>query len=91
MDLSIYCKRNKVREVKYMKRNITSYGTSFINEFLKHYKLACVPREDKYQNEHTINDIKKFEEILNKLSDEYEIIIIGNSMVQFCSIYGKMH
>jgi predicted RNase H-like nuclease (RuvC/YqgF family) len=54
-----------------MKRNITSYGTSFINEFLKHYKLACVPKEDKYQNEHTINDIKKFEEILNKLSDEY--------------------
>ena len=52
-------------------RNINYYGMSYINEFLKHYKLACVPKEDKYQNEYTINDIKKFEEILNKLSDEY--------------------
>lgn len=52
-------------------RNITSCGTAFINEFLKHYNINCTPVDKKYNNERTANDIKKFEEILNKLSDEY--------------------
>ena len=51
-------------------RNITSCGTAFINEFLKHYNIDCIPVDKKYNNERTTNDIKKFEEILNKLSDD---------------------
>lgn len=52
-------------------RNINSYGTTFINDFIKHYEIFCKPKVEEYNNEWTTNDIKKFKEILNKLSDEY--------------------